>query len=167
MASTASRKVQPAQALIEFAFVLPVVLVMLLGMIDLGRAFVFGVATQEGTRQATRLAAAASNNINIDDNAVLGRLIAGSAPALTGCSAVTTANQSCNGGTWTFSVCVSNAGGPCTTIAAARAANTLAGSSVTVTAAGSVALFPGLQTGSQGVSLANIGVHGQASMVIL
>jgi Flp pilus assembly protein TadG len=141
-------------------------LILLLGMIDLGRAFVFGVATQEGARQAARLAASANNDVNVDDSAVLGRLVASSAPALTGCSS-TTSNQTCNGGTWTFSVCVSNNGGPCTTVAAARTANTLAGSKVTVTAAGSVSLLAGFQTGAFGLSLPSITVHGQSSMVVL
>jgi Flp pilus assembly protein TadG len=155
-----------AQALVEFAFVLPIMLLLLLGMIDLGRAFVFGVATQEGSRQAARLAASANYNMQVDDAAVLGRLVAASAPALTGCSATTT-SQSCNGGSWTFNVCVSSSGGPCTTVAAARSANTLAGSQVTVTATGSVGLFPGLDTGIFGLKLGQIGVRGQSSMVIL
>jgi Flp pilus assembly protein TadG len=162
-----SRKAQPAQALVEFAFVLPVILILLLGMIDFGRAFVFGVAAQEGARQAARLAASANNDVNVDDGAVLGRLVASSAPALTGCAANTNANQSCNGGTWTFNVCVSNNGGPCTTVATARSANTLAGSKVTVTAAGSVSLLAGFQTGAFGLSLPSITVHGQSSMVVL
>jgi len=38
---------------------------------------------------------------------------------------------------------------------------------VTVTARGSVALLPGLNTGLPGLSLANITVQGQAVMVIL
>ena len=160
-------KTQRGQALIEFAFVVPAMLILLLGMIDLGRAFVFGVATQEGARQATRLAASANYDINVDDAAVLGRLVAASAPALVGCAASTTTNQPCNGSTWTFSVCVSNGGGACTSIAAARAASTLPGSKVTVTAAGSVSLLPGFDTGAFGLKLAQISVQGQSAMVIL
>ena len=160
-------KRERGQALIEFGLVVPAMLVLLLGMIDFGRAFVFGVATQEGTRQASRLAASANYDINVDDSAVLGRLVAASAPALVGCAAGTTANQSCNGGSWTFTVCVSNAGGSCTTIASARAANTLPGSKVTVTAAGSVSLLPGFDTGAFGLHLAQITVQGQSAMEIL
>lgn len=160
-------KTERGQALIEFALVVPVMLILLLGMIDLGRAFVFGVSTQEGARQAARLAASSNYDVNIDDTAVLGRLVAASAPALVGCAASTTGNQSCNGGTWTFSVCVSNGGGSCTTIASARAASTLPGSKVTVTAAGSVSLLPGFDTGAFGLSLAPITVQGQSAMEIL
>ena len=160
-------KTERGQALIEFALVVPVMLILLLGMIDLGRAFVFGVTTQEGARQATRLAASANYDINVDDAAVLGRLVAASTPALISCAASTTTNQSCNGGAWTFSVCVSSAGGPCTTVAAARAANTLAGSKVTVTAAGSVGLLPGFDAGAFGLKLAQISVQGQSAMIIL
>jgi Flp pilus assembly protein TadG len=151
---------------VEFAFVLPVMLVLLLGMIDLGRAFVFGVSAQEGSREAARLAALANYDNTVDDNAVLGRLVASSAPALSGCTA-SAGTQSCNGGSWTFTLCVQNGAGSCTTIAAARAAQTLAGSQVTITAAGSVALLPGMQTGAFGVSLGGITVQGKTTMVIL
>src|SRR5205823_5705029 len=37
-----------SQALVEFALVLPILLIMLLGMIDLGRSLVFGVSIQQG-----------------------------------------------------------------------------------------------------------------------
>ena len=166
-------RVRRAQALVEFALVLPVMLLMLLGMIDLGRAFVFGVATQEGARQAARLAASANYDVFVDDSSVFGRLVASSAPALVGCSATpptppnTTTTQSCNGGTWTFSVCVNDGTNPCNTIAGARTARTLAGAKVTVTAAGSVALVPGLQTGAFGLVLPTITVQGQTAMVVL
>jgi Flp pilus assembly protein TadG len=132
---------QRAQALVEFAFILPVTLILLLGMIDLGRAFVFGVTVQEGAREAARLAAKSAFDATVTDAAVLGRLVASSNPALISCPAVTTANQVCGGGTWTFTLGVTTPGGTTyTTIAAARAADALAGSQVTVTAAGSVAL---------------------------
>src|SRR5205085_7990331 len=93
-----------AQSLVEFALILPVTLVLMLGLLDLGRAFVFGVAVQEGARQATRLAASANYDVNVDENAVLGRLVAASAPALTGCLPTQIVNQTCNGGAWTFTL---------------------------------------------------------------
>src|SRR2546421_12123793 len=98
--SRRGRHVHQAQALVEFAIVMPVMLLMTLGLIDLGRAFVFGVAVQEGTRQAARVAASAnySNAVAITNSDVLGRLVAGSNPALAGCLPQTT-SQSCNGGT--------------------------------------------------------------------
>src|SRR5438105_1690459 len=94
----------------EFALVLPVLLVLTLGLIDLGRAFVFGISIQEGARQAARLAASANYDAQVDNNAVLGRLVAASQPALSGCPATSTANQPCNGGRWTFAVSIVNSG---------------------------------------------------------
>jgi Flp pilus assembly protein TadG len=150
--------------MVEFAFVLPIVLVLTLGLFDLGRAFVMGIAVQEGARQAARLAAAASYDSTIDDAAVLGRLVASSNPALVGCSAAANMTQTCGGGTWRFTVEVNGAS---STLAAARAANTLAGADVRVTAAGAVALLPGFQTGAFGLTLPQIAVQGQAAMVVL
>lgn len=156
-----------AQAVIEFALIVPVLLILVLGLIDLGRAFVFGVSIQEGARQATRLAASSNYDINVDDNAVLGRLVAASAPALVGCNASTTPNQSCNGGTWSLNLSVVNGAMTYPTVAAARAANALPGSTVTVTANGSVALLAGFRTEFLGLALPQIGVQGQAVMVVL
>ena len=159
----------PAQALVEFAFVLPVTLLLLLGSIDLGRAFVFGVAVQVGARQAARVAATTSSDATLTDAVVLGRLVAASTPALSGCTSVMT-SQACNGGTWTFTVQVVNAGVPYSSVASARAANplpgALSGAKVTVTAAGTVGLLPLLQTGS-GLRLPELNVQGKAAMVIL
>lgn len=145
---------------------MPVMLLMTLGLIDLGRAFVFGIAVQEGTRQAARIASTANYDSTVTDSAVLGRLVGASNPALTGCASQTTA-QSCNGGNWTFTVNVASGGSTYTSIAAARTANALPGSKITVTAAGSVALLPGLNTGVFGLSLPQITVQGQSAMVIL
>ena len=164
--SRRGRHVHQAQALVEFAIVMPVMLLMTLGLIDLGRAFVFGVAVQEGTRQAARIASTAKYDNTLTDSAVLGRLVAASNPALNGCALQTTA-QSCNGGNWTFTLNVASSGASYTSIGAARTANALAGSKVTVTAAGSVALLPGLNTGVFGLSLPQINVQGQSAMVIL
>src|SRR5713226_56317 len=162
-----------AQAMVEFAIVMPVMLALILGLIDLGRAFVFGVSVQEGARQAARLAASANYDVNVDDSAVLGRLVAASTPALVGCPTSTAANQACNGGIWTFNVSIVNGGSTyssstySTPLAAARGANALAGATVTVTARGSVALLPGVALGEFGLVLPQIGVQGQAAMVIL
>jgi Flp pilus assembly protein TadG len=162
-----NRKVHRAQAMVEFMLVLPIMLALTLGLIDLGRAFVFGVSVQEGARQAARLAASAGYDVNVDDNAVLGRLVAASTPALAGCAANTAVNQTCNGGTWTVNLSVVNGVTTYPTLLAARTANALAGAKVTITATGSVAMVPGLQTGSFGLVLPQIGVQGQAAMVVL
>jgi Flp pilus assembly protein TadG len=155
-----------AQALVEFSLILPVMLLMTLGLIDLGRAFVFGVAVQEGTRQAARMTAEASWDPTLTDAAVLGRLVAASNPALVGCSA-STGSQTCNGANWTFTLDIASGGTHYSSIAAARTANALPGAQVTMTASGSVALLPGISTGGYGLSLPQISVQGQSAMVIL
>src|SRR5437879_4549435 len=153
--------------MVEFALVLPIMLALSVGLIELGRALVFGVSVQEGARQAARLAASASYDATVDDAAVLGRLVAASNPALAGCASVTT-SQVCNGGTWTFSTsATASTGTTYATLATARAANALPGAMVTITAAGSVALLPGLQTGLLGLGLGQITVQGPAAMVVL
>jgi Flp pilus assembly protein TadG len=163
--SPRAHEIHRAQALVEFAFVLPIMLILTLGLFDLGRAFVLGISVQEGTRQAARLAAGASYDSTITDAAILGRLIASSSPALVGCPATLDLNQTCGGGNWRFTIEVANGAYP--TIAAARTANALSGANVRVTAAGSVALLPGFQTGAFGLTLPQIGVQGQAAMVVL
>jgi Flp pilus assembly protein TadG len=158
--------------MVEFVLVLPIMLALTLGLIDLGRAFVFGVSVQEGARQAARLAASANYDLQVDDNAVFGRLVAASTPALVGCqnSTPVTAwpgNRTCNGGTWTFNVSIINGSTTYPTLAAARSANALGGAKITATAGGSVALVPGVQMGAFGLVLPQISVQGQAAMVIL
>ena len=161
----------------EFAIVLPVMLLMTLGLIDLGRAFVFGVAVQEGTRQAARLASNAADDVsngqpNVTDQAVLGRLIASSNPALTGCTPAAAPPQTCNGFTLSMQVVVN--GATYTSLALARAdthwataRSSTGGVQVTLTAAGPVALLPGVSTGIFGLTLPQINVQGQSAMVLL
>jgi len=43
------------QALVEFALVVPVLMVIFLGMIDLGRAYYAGVVTEQAAREGARL----------------------------------------------------------------------------------------------------------------
>lgn len=174
-----------AQALIEFALILPVMLVMVLGGIDIGRAFIYGVAAQGGARDSARLGASAAANLSITDAAVLQRLIDASSPALTGCAATTTALQSCGGGTWTFDISVLTNSGTCSTVLAhcsiadAKLADAILacsqiglpvcqfpGSTVTVTATGQVSMLNGFRTG-WGLSLFPITARGQAVMVVL
>jgi Flp pilus assembly protein TadG len=141
-------------------------LLILLGMIELGRALVFGVSVQDGAREAARLAAKASYDTTVTDSAVLGRLVAASNPALVGCAS-STSSQTCGGATWKLSINIVNGASTYTTIAAARSAGALAGSQITVTAKGTVGLLAGLSTGTPGLSLADMSVQGQAVMVIL
>jgi Flp pilus assembly protein TadG len=153
---------------VEFALILPVTMLIVLGMIELGRAFVFGVSVQDGAREAARLAAKASYDTTVGDTAVLGRLVAASNPALVGCAGAAWAVPiTCGSGTWTLSINIVNGASSYSTIAAARSAGALTGSNMTITAKGAVGLVPGLNTGVPGLTLANIGVQGQAVMVIL
>jgi Flp pilus assembly protein TadG len=158
------------QAFVEFGLILPVLLVLVLGMIDLGRAFVFGVAVQQGAREAARLGAKAALDPTIDDTTVLGRLIAASDPALVGCSATQTQGQACSGGNWTLTIEVTPAtGSPIySSVATARAAglSVLRGAQLHVRARGSVSLFVGFLTGAMGLGLNQVTVEGDARMVV-
>ena len=159
-----------AQAFVEFALLLPVLLLLVLGMIDLGRAFVFGVAVQQGAREAARLGAKAALDPTIDDATVLGRLIAASDPALGGCSATPIAGQACSGGTWTLTIEVTPAAGSpiYSSIGAARASglSALQGAQVHVRARGGVSLFIGFLTGAMGLGLNQVTVQADARMVV-
>lgn len=155
-----------AQALIEFALILPISLIVILGGVDLGRGLVYGVSVQDGAREAARLASTAAVDSNVNDSAVYTRLIAGSNPSLAGCAATNTANQSCGGGTWTFSVnVVTPANTTYTSITSAQADANFPGSTVTVTAVGSVSMLAGFQT-AWGWGLNPITVKGQSVMVV-
>lgn len=161
-----SRKLQSAQAVIEFALILPAMLILVLGGIDFGRALLYGVAVQEGAREAARFGTTAAVDSSVTDIDVFNRLIAASAPALSGCAAITTANQSCGGGTWTLNISVlTPTHGTFSSIAAAKLDSQFPGSQLTVTATGSVSMLAGFRTG-WGLSLSPIMARGQAVMVV-
>lgn len=149
-------RTQTAQSIVEFALILPVMLVMLLGMYDIGRAFIFGVAVQNGTREAARLGARnylLGNDSTVDDTAILQRLIDASAPALSGCQPVT-GTQPVNGcSTWVLTV--SPAGAKPT------------GSQLTVTAVGRPSIFAGVALSVFAQQLPQITVQGRAVMEVL
>jgi TadE-like protein len=159
---------QPAQALVELSLVLPVLLIVLLGMIDVGRGLVFGVASLQGAREASRIGALAGLDPTITDAILLERLIAGSAPALVDCSTVLDSPQQCGGGTWTFSIAVTSPSGSSTypSLAVARAAmpQGIGGSRLAVTARGSVSMLGGLGISA---ALSQVAVQGKAVMVVL
>jgi Flp pilus assembly protein TadG len=167
-ASPLSNNAHSAQAVVEFAVILPVLLLLVLGMFDLGRAFTFGIATTQGAREAARLATHLAVTSNVSDTMVVQRLIDASAPALQGCSAVLSTQQTCGGGTWTFTINATppGSGTAYSSIAQALANSTnpyLSGGQVTVTATGSVALLGGYCVG-QSLCLPSVGVQGQATM---
>jgi hypothetical protein len=173
-----------AQALIEFAIILPVTLLLMLGLIEIGRGFVFGVTVQDGAHQGARLAANARVNPAITDRMILQRLIDGSLPALAGCALPTpitstpvilvnpaTSQPPCGGGTWTLTLAITPNGSATSrssfsALSAAELAQ-LNGGSIEVQAVGAVALLAGLNTGSVGLTLPQIRVQGDAVMVVL
>jgi len=153
--------------MIEFVVIVPVMLVILLGMIDLGRAFVFGVAIQDGAREAARLAERSATDVNVTDAAVMSRLVTASSPALTNCPTSLGSHTGCGGGDWTFSVAITTPNGTSyTSIDAAKADTNFPGSTLTVTARGSVSLLAGVKT-SWGMGLFPITVQGMSEMVVL
>jgi TadE-like protein len=165
------RRVSNAQALVELGVVLPVLLIALIGMVSLGRGLVFGVAVQQGAREAARVGAAAGLDATVTDSVVLDRLIAASAPALLGCAAVLETQQQCGGGSWTFALSVKppSAGTAFNSLAGARASapGGIGGWRLEVRARGSVALLVGFDTGALGGAAGQIGMQGDAVVVIL
>jgi Flp pilus assembly protein TadG len=181
-------KRQSAQALVEFALILPVMLVLVLGSLDIGRALVYGVSVQDGAREAARLGATAAIDGSLTDlgvhpvtDPVLQRLVDASSPALNACATTWASNHvlqpSCGGGSWTFDVSVvtsdvgTNAQTSYTSIAAAKAGCVLPvckfpGSQLTVTATGQVSMLQGFST-AWGLQLFPIAARGQAIMVVV
>ena len=156
------------QALVELALVLPVMMIILLGMADLGRAFVYGVAVEQGAHEGARVAAAASLDTNVTDTVVLQRMVLASSPAIADCTTTLNTAQSCGAGSWTFSVQVTPASGSptYTSLSAARAGqSTLSGAQVEVRAQGSVSMYAGFFAGVLGLN--SISVQGDAVMVIV
>jgi Flp pilus assembly protein TadG len=139
-----------AQALVEFALIVPVMLLLVLGMFDLGRAFVFAVAVQNGAREAARMGERAALDPTVTNTLILQRLIDASAPALTGCTAQTGTQPSTGCSQWTFTL------SPTGTLAS--------GNTLTVTAVGHVSLLGGMNVG--GLNLPTITVQGQAEMLV-
>jgi hypothetical protein len=175
-----------AQALIEFALVLPVTLLLLLGLIEIGRGFVFGVTVQDGARQGARLAANARVNPAITDTMILQRLIDSASPAMTGCvlpkplpnpsTPVILLNPvtnlpPCGGGIWTLTLAITPNGSstskPSFSALSTAELGQLNGGTAKVRAVGAVSLLAGLNTGSPGLALYQVGVQGDAVMVVL
>ncbi len=175
---THERRCGRGQALVEFAFVLPVLLIIVFGMIELGRAFVFGVAVQDAARNAARLAANARINPGITDAVILQRLVDASSPAMVGCAvpASTTSTPvtlTCGGGTWTVTMAVTPNGWPASSSSSSFSAlptsgvAQLNGGTVEVKVVGSVSLLNGLSTGTMGLRLYSVTVQGDAVMAVL
>lgn len=146
-----------AQALVEIGLVLPVVLILLLGLFDIGRALVFAVGVQFGAGEAARLAAAqyANPGLGVTNTRIYRRLIDASAPAMAGCSAGAGASMTCTdsaGETWSASITYSP--------------SQASGNSVEVKVTAQVSLFAGLITGA-GIGLGGIAVQGDAVTIVL
>jgi Flp pilus assembly protein TadG len=163
------------QSLVELAFILPVMLIIVLGSIEIGRAFVFGVAVQDAAREAARVAANARVDPGITDTYIVQRLVDAASPAMLGCSppaiSSTPVSFTCGGGTWTVTMAVTPSGSATSystfSGVPASALGNLNGGTVEVKAVGSVALLAGFATGWRGLSLYQIGLQGDAVMVVL
>lgn len=167
------RNASRGQAVVEFAFILPVFLLLVLGTIEIGRAFVFGVAVQDGAREGARLGANARLDPAVTDAYILQRVVDASSPAMLGCAAPTSAPATinCGGGTWTFRMSVTPSGSSTSyssfSALPASASPQMNGATVEVKVQGSVSLLAGLATGWSGMSLYQIQVQGDAVMVVL
>jgi Flp pilus assembly protein TadG len=161
---------------VEFALILPVMLIVVLGLIEIGRAFVFGVGVQDGAHQAARLAANARLNPTISDATVLQRLLDGSSPAMLGCpdispTTIPPLTLNCGGGTWTLTMRVTPNGSatsyPSLSALPSSALAQMNGGRVEAKAVGSVSLLAGFAPGWAGIKLQPIQVQGDAVMVVL
>lgn len=58
------RKKTRGQALVEFAITLPILMLLIAGMLELGRGYSFGVATSDAARDAARYVAGKTSTTN-------------------------------------------------------------------------------------------------------
>lgn len=147
---------QQAQALVELALVLMAILLLLIGMIDFGRAYTMGVAVQNGAREAARYGAGLAiysslASSSTGDPKIRQRLIDAASPALQGCSASSATCTDVYGATWTFTV--------------ETPSGRTSGSMLRVSAAGQLPLLSGFLTGVLGIT--TIQIRGEAAMVII
>jgi Flp pilus assembly protein TadG len=87
---THNHKKQKGQGLVEFALILPILLVITIGMLDLGRAFFVTIAIQNATREGARLAARNPGTSDAEVEAVVRAEATGSGLDLGSSLAVTT-----------------------------------------------------------------------------
>ncbi len=125
-------------------------------MVGFGRAYIKGVAVQQGAGQAARLASMQYANpaLAVTNIKIYQRLMDASAPTLAGCTAGSGASMACTdseGGSWTLSITYSP--------------SQASGNSVEVTAVGAVPVSIGL-VGS-GWRLGQLTVRGDAASVLM
>ena len=68
MRARPGRRGQRSQALAEFALVAPILLLMIFGIVDLGRAIFYYITIQHAAREGARVAALASASLPTDAN---------------------------------------------------------------------------------------------------
>lgn len=142
-----------SQAMVELALVLPVSLLIMMGVLDFGRAYLLNVSVQQGAREAARFASTAASRPIVTDTLIRQRLIESSAPAMGGVADTCTSGAGCTdamGTVWTITVTPSG--------------TKTAGSPVTVTAEGQLPLFTGFLTGYVGMS--TIRLFGSATFIV-
>jgi Flp pilus assembly protein TadG len=72
------------QALVELAITLPVLMVLVFGMLEMGRGYSFGVATSDAARDAARYVAGKTSTTNGPGLAAMCRLVTADLQAVTG-----------------------------------------------------------------------------------
>lgn len=148
----------PGQALVELSLVLLVCMTILVGLVDLGRAFSMAIAVQGGAGAAAHLGAEQFVILtpSITTQAILQRLVDSSKPFLDGCTDVSANPTTCTsgGGTWTLKVIY--VGGVPTR-----------GGSIEVQAVGQVPPLALLTNLAAKVGLGQITVQGDAKSIVL
>lgn len=139
--------------MVELALVLPVALLIMMGVLDFGRAYLLNVSVQQGAREAARLAATAGSRPLITDTQIRQRLIESSAPAMGGVADTCTSGAGCTdamGAVWTITI--------------SPTGTKTAGAPVTVTTEGQLPLFTGFLTGYAGIT--SLRLYGSATFMV-
>src|SRR5437588_11514093 len=77
------RRKTRSQALVEFALALPVLIVLVAGVLEMGRGYSFAVATSDAARDAARYAAGKTSSTNGPGLAAMCTLVTSDLAALT------------------------------------------------------------------------------------
>ena len=78
------RRKSRGQALVELAITLPILMVLVFGMLEMGRGYSFGVATSDAARDAARYVAGKTSTTNGPGLAAMCRVVTADLQAVTG-----------------------------------------------------------------------------------
>jgi Flp pilus assembly protein TadG len=79
-----SRSKTRGQALVELAITLPILMLLVAGMLELGRGYSFGVATSDAARDAARYVAGKTSSTNGPGLAAMCKIVTADLQAVTG-----------------------------------------------------------------------------------